>query len=156
MSSAALAGDMRQARTVRMYLGSMCLPVSFGLKCGVRQSGAKFHLFHICNLFWAVPIDFDCLLLDSRKLLALCIFIFLFSIYQLLCLSITHVSLVMQWLYRCWTRKKKLMAQVMSVDCPWTNVHRAGTIQIVPRLCPSVLTIAMSFWRVWSQWHSSH
>ena len=30
------------------------------------------------------------------------------------------------------------MAQVMSVDCPWTNIYRAGTMQIVPpsSICP--------------------
>ena len=159
MSSIAPAGDMRQARTVRMYLGSMYLPVNFGLKCGFRQSGAKFHLFQICNLFLAIHIDFDCLLLGSWNLLALCIFIFLFSIYQLLCPFITYVFPVLQCLWRCWTRKKKLMAQVMSVDCPWTNMHRASTMQIVPPLsiCPynnnvlleSVISVALLTLAVW-------
>lgn len=35
-------------------------------------------------------------------------------------------------------QQQQLMAQVMSVDCPWTNIHRAGTMQIVPpsSICP--------------------
>lgn len=55
-------GGERQARAVRMHLGSACFLVDFGLKF-LDRAVAEFHFFQIFNLFWAIHISFDCLLL---------------------------------------------------------------------------------------------
>ena len=99
---------------------------------------AKFLFFYICNLLGAIHIY--CWVCGIYYL-----FIFLFSVYHLLCPLITCMFL--QFCSICKHAeqgKRNLMAQMTYVHCPWINMYRVcmqrAYMQVMPCINPSVLT----------------